>query len=278
MDQRTQQLRDLGFSEEPFSNSADPRFFYASKYLADVQYHLQQMIDQRRALGVVEADYGMGKSSLARRLDQYYRARPESYFTIYIHSSKYITLYSLLNDVSKQLGAKSRRAVMNTIREIELALLDHYKNGRNVILFFDDAQDISVKALHAFRIFYNFDVTAKLVQCLLFGQPEIRENFKKVPEVVSRIDTWMQLSPLDISEMTEMIEFRTKLAGRKDPLFTRNAFEGLWEVTLGVPRATVNVCQAALNMAIEIGDTKISAKTLETACSGLERRRVIPDV
>ncbi|MDX9864463.1 MAG: AAA family ATPase [Anaerolineaceae bacterium] len=275
-DQRMRTLQKIGFNEEPFSRSADPRFFWKSELLADSQMHLRQMISQRRALGIVEANYGMGKSALARMLHSAYLADPNNYVTLYTHSTVYSSLFSVLKDVGRRLGVRqgSFGSTTTALREIEKVLIRHYQDGKNVVLFFDDAQGIKPEGLHAFRIFYNFDVTEKLVQCLLFTQPEIRKNLDKVPEVVSRIDTWLQLSPLSVSETSQMVNHRTTLAGRDAPLFTKYAFELLWEKSFGVPREIMSVCNTALNILIEQDDkTIIDEAMFEKACGFLDKNR-----
>ena len=286
VDQRIRTLQGFGFNEEPFSRSADPRFFWKSQLLADSQMHLRQMVSQRRALGIVEANYGMGKSSLARMLHSAYLADPDNYVTLYTHSTVYSSLFAVLKDVGRRLGVRQGGFGSTTtiLREIEKILIRHYQDGKNVVLFFDDAQGIKPAALHAFRIFYNFDITERLVQCLLFTQPDIRKNLDKAPEVVSRVDTWLQLSPLSVSETALMVNHRTVLAGREAPLFTRDAFELLWEKTFGVPREIMTVSNAALNLLTtqenkDIIDEALFLKAyeiLETNRKGINYPKVFP--
>ena len=67
-------LRELGFAEEPFSRSADPRFLYLSAQHGEVMDRIQEVVEEHRGLALVEGCVGVGKSTIARRMESIYRA------------------------------------------------------------------------------------------------------------------------------------------------------------------------------------------------------------
>ena len=248
---RVYALKQLGFKEEPFSRSADPRFLYLSPELQNIQRRTQAVVDRRRALAVIEGDYGMGKSTLARRMEIMYRSEPDRYDVIFVHSATYNTVYSALVDIARRLGLQRRKGVAAQLRELELYFLNQYEQGRNIVLIFDEAQTLHPDSLTMIQHFYNFDITEKLVQVLMFGQPEINRVFDERPEIRSRVDSWFRMVPLDMESTLEMIQFRCTVAGRKDPLLNEDAFIQVWDQTNGVPRSIVDLCSLVVDQLIE---------------------------
>jgi len=271
---RVYALKQLGFKEEPFSRSADPRFLYLSPELQNIQRRTQAVVDRRRALAVIEGDYGMGKSTLARRMEIMYRSEPDRYDVIFVHSATYNTVYSALVDIARRLGLQRRKGVAAQLRELELYFLNQYEQGRNIVLIFDEAQTLHPDSLTMIQHFYNFDITEKLVQVLMFGQPEINRVFDERPEIRSRVDSWFRMVPLDMESTLEMIQFRCTVAGRKDPLLNEDAFIQVWDQTNGVPRSIVDLCSLVVDQLIEDNITTFADQNTAQKALSLYRNKL----
>jgi type II secretory pathway predicted ATPase ExeA len=240
-------LRELGFGEEPFSRSADPRFLYLSAQHGDVLDRIQEVVEERRGLAVVEGGFGVGKSTIARRLESIYRAYPEDFQVVFVHTAAYESEYAALLDVCYALNLDRRKGMTMQWREFESFLVDQKEQSRNVVVILDDAQLMSPDALSLVHHIYNFDISQKLAQVILFGQPELQRIFNQRPEVLSRVDAWFRLNPLSLEDTLELIRFRCAVAGRKDPLLTQSAFLEVWKATRGIPREIVSVCSRVIN-------------------------------
>jgi len=240
-------LRELGFSEEPFSRSADPRFLYLSAQHGDVLDSIQEVVEERRGLAVVEGGFGVGKSTIARRLESIYRAYPQDFLVVFVHTAAYESEYAALLDVSFALNLDRRKGMTMQWREFESFLVDQKEGKRNVVLILDDAQLMSPDALSLVHHIYNFDISQKLAQVVLFGQPELQRIFNQRPEVLSRVDAWFRLNPLSLEDTLELIRFRCAVAGRKEPLLSQSAFLEVWKSTRGIPREIVSVCSKIIN-------------------------------
>lgn len=95
----------------------------------------------------------------------------------------------------------------------------------------------------------NFEShTTKLVQIILCGQNNLRNKLKLKPSLSSRAATFSTLDPLTFRETKEMINFRLMVAGRKDPIFSEDAYESIYDLSKGVPRETVKICMNALTL------------------------------
>lgn len=245
--QRRLILKELGFSEEPFSRSADPRFLYLSAQHGEVLDSIQGVVEERRGLAVVEGGFGVGKSTIARRLESIYRTYPEDFMVVFVHTAAYQSEYEALLDMCYALNLERRKGMTMQWREFEGFLVDQKERGRNVVLILDDAQLMKPDALTLVHHIYNFDISQKLSQVVLFGQPELQRIFNDRPEVLSRVDSWFRLNPLSLEDTLELIRFRCAVAGRREPLLTQSAFLEVWKTTRGIPREIVALCSKIIN-------------------------------
>jgi len=111
----TETLSRLGFREHPFLPSADPRFLYLSKQHLAVLERVQDVINWREGLSVVEGVIGVGKTSIARRLHQMFEY-DDGYSTVYIHTATYSTATQAARDIASAFGQKKRRALIDQLR------------------------------------------------------------------------------------------------------------------------------------------------------------------
>jgi len=248
--QRRLVLQELGFQEEPFTRAADPRFLYLSSGHGRILNGVQDVIELRRGLAVVEGAYGLGKSSIGRRLESIYRLQVLTYQVAYLYSSGYESEFAALNDICYALGVGPRRGLTKQWRELETYLVDQTQNNKNVVIIIDDAQQMNPGTLTFVHKIYNFESTriGKLSQQDDLGQPEIRRIFDERPEIGSRVDVWYKMNELTLEETFGLINFRSSVAGRKDPFLTRTALVTLWESSRGVPRSIVSICSTAVDL------------------------------
>ncbi len=248
-------LQELGFQEEPFTRAADPRFLYLSSGHGRILNGVQDVIELRRGLAVVEGAYGLGKSSIGRRLESIYRLQDQVYMVVYLYSSGYESEFAALNDICYALKLEPRRGLTKQWREFETYLVDQTQKGRNVVIIIDDAQQMTAGALTFVHKIYNFESIriGKLAQVILLGQPEIRRIFDERPEVASRVDVWYKMNELTLEETFGLVTFRASVSGRKEPFLTRTALVTLWEGSRGVPRSIVSICSTAVDLMGESG-------------------------
>ncbi len=241
--QRRLLLKELGFAEEPFTISADPRFLYLSSQHGEVLERTRDLVEDFRGLAVVEGGYGVGKSSLALRLESIYRAMPDDYRVVFVHTASYESEFAGLQDLCHSLGLPRRRGLTKQWREFENFLVDEHKQAHNVCIILDDAQLMDQAALRIVHHIYNFDRGGrKLAQVILFGQPELTYIFALNPEIRSRVDSWFRLNPLSLEDTLQLIRFRSTVAGREEPLFDPAAFLEVYDASNGVPREVVSLC------------------------------------
>lgn len=261
-----QELSRLGLKEHPFHPSADPRFLYLSRNHQAILGRLQDLIDWREGLAVVEGHMGTGKTSLARRLYEL-TTQDERVSPVYIHTAAFKTPMDAARDISAAFGVSGRRAYIHQLRDLEEHLVALRREDRTAVVLLDDAQFMQPDSLETIQNMLNFDLSAKLVQIVLFGQQEIKEIFVQKPAVHDRVVHWQSLGRLPFTEMVGLIDFRLNVAGRKDPMFTEGALARLYEFSQGVPRPLVIVCGNALRL---LAARKIQEADLDVVEAAIE--------
>jgi general secretion pathway protein A len=241
------ELSLMGLKEHPFHPSADPRFLYLSRNPLNILGRLQDLIEWREGLGVVEGHMGTGKTSLARRLYEL-TVQDDSTEPVYIHTAAFKTPMDAARDISAAFGVRGRRSYIDQLRDLEAFLVDLRRDNKTAVVLLDDAQFMQPESLDTIQNMLNFDLSEKLIQIILFGQQEIKETFVQKPAVHDRVVHWQSLGPLPFTEMVGLISFRLTVAGRSEPMFSDSALTRLYDFSRGVPRPLVIVCGNTLRL------------------------------
>jgi len=275
--QRLLDLRALGFSEEPFSNSSDAKYFHMTAEHGNILEGLQDLVELRRGLGTVIGSFGMGKTMLARRLYFLYEKRP-GYIVTQTHSAAFQTEAEILTAVCKQLGVQRMKGREDQYDELEKFLVRKALDKTNVVLILDDAEHMSPKALTFVHRLYNFDISQKLVQVILFAQPLILKSLRARPEVLSRVANNFNMNTLTVKETLQLMNFRCNVANRKDPFLTKEALVPLWEASNGVPRYIVNICFEAIYELSAHAKTTVDEQIISLAIERWKRNTQINEL
>jgi len=80
----------------------------------------------------------------------------------------------------------------------------------------------------------------------LIGQPELLVMVNSIPQLQQRLGIKYHLSGLDKNEMETYIKHRLSVAGAKNEIFNKEAFEVIYNYSEGLPRKINNVCDMCL--------------------------------
>ncbi len=239
------------FSMLPFENTPDPRFFYASEQHREALAAIEYTIRMRKGIVLVTGNIGSGKTTVGRTMLQ--RCGNDATIVRLVHGHQ--DSCELVRHVLRSLHVKMRERDDHSrlLERLELYLQSQADASRPVVLFIDEAQTLSTKALEELRLISNFDTnTTKLLQLVLVGQPELRDHIA-LPELSAlrqRIVMAKRLQPLNIQDTAGYIAHRLKAAS-KDPRnvvasFSGEAISAMYAATLGTPRLINVVCDNCL--------------------------------
>lgn len=242
----------LGLEKEPFSTSPDPALFYQAKDHKAALYRLLIALRLKRGLSLVLGDVGTGKTTLSRRLYQIVSDDVTFDFHIILNpvfqSEK--SLLAKLAELFQLEVPPEGLSSANYLDAIEKKLLEvNMKENKTVVILIDEAQKLERPSLEILRTLLNFETNEyKLVQIILMSQLELLPKIVGLKNFWDRISLKYMLNPLGLAEMKEMIQFRLGQAGykAKTPLFTEDAFEGIYAHTEGYPRRTTALCHDLL--------------------------------
>ena len=272
--------KQLGFKEFPFSTSADTRYLYLSGQHQLILEKLQDMVEARQGLCVVDGDTGVGKSTLARRhYDLLTGEGGGAYLVVNIPTTVYKTSQEVLTDIATRLGVPPGRTQQKLLANYETKLLELHTAGQTPVVILDDAHMMRSACLEAFQYLYNFDVNYKLIQIIMLGQnPELRALLERNRGLMSRIVIWQTLLPLPYADALAMINFRTAVAGRSEPLLEESAFTRLFEFSGGIPRVMVILCGSMLSPLAEANRRTANTLDVNQAIQRYEQRyRATPE-
>ena len=124
------------------------------------------------------------------------------------------------------------------------------------VLVIDEAQNLSLGVMEEIRILAELEKREKLLQVVLVGQPELRDNLRlpQMRQVEQRVTVRCELTPLAFRDVTEYVQHRLRVARRDTPdgvEFTGGALEAVHLASGGVPRLINLVCDRALQRAFD---------------------------
>ena len=124
--------------------------------------------------------------------------------------------------------------------------------------------------LDVFRTLLNFETDEfKLLQLIIFGQPEMSKIIKDYPNFEDRIIFNFELGPISLEDTKGMIQHRISVTGgEKRSWFTDESIIKIHKNTQGYPRKITQLCHQALLAMMSEDKQTISEEMVSKAISG----------
>jgi general secretion pathway protein A len=227
-----------GFSERPFQLSPDPRFFFATSHHQRALSYLQYGLDQGEGFIVITGPIGTGKTTIARNLLA--NIADKNIVAAQLVTTK-LTPDELLGLVAAEFNIKvAGTSKADILQSIEKYLIELNKQGKRALLLVDEAQNLPAETIEELRMLSNFQLDNKpLIQSFLLGQEELKSiiSAPNMEQFRQRIIASAHLKPLNVAELKNYINHRLAQANcNKKSLFSDEAFQLIFEKTLGIPR------------------------------------------
>ena len=268
-----------GLREKPFSLTPDPRYLFLSDSHREALAHLLYGIEQGEGFIALTGEVGTGKTTLSRTLLE--RLSPETnvafIFNPTLNGEEF--LRTICDEFGLATAGLNRPQLSSLLNEF---LLTEKRKGHRVLLIVDEAQNLELRTLEEVRLLSNLETsTSKLIQILLFGQPELDDmlDSKELRQLRQRISVRWCLTTLSASETAEYVRHRLRVAAGRDPgeLFDPRALREVQRRTRGVPRLVNLLCDRALLAGYAVGDRTIGSVHVRQAAKeimGARRRRL----
>ena len=262
--------------EQPFGVSPDPKYLYFSPGHREALASLFYGIETGRGFLALIAEPGMGKTSLLFQLLERLKGSVRSAFLFQTQCDS----RELLRYLLEALGIDSRENDFVQLHaRLNQFLLGEASAGRRVVVFIDEAQNLTDAALETVRLLSNFEAAdRKLFQIVLSGQPELARRLKnpRLAQLSQRIAVLTGLRRLPTSETSSYIRHRLEIAGYDGPeLFTPSALEFIAQRSQGIPRNINNICFNALSLGCALGCKKIGPEIVQEALNDLSLDNVV---
>jgi general secretion pathway protein A len=254
----------LHIKKEPFSNSPEPEFLFASLQHSECLQMLELAVRLRRGLNIVIGDVGTGKTTLCRKLIQNLSAAgPAGSPEIETHllldpalgaTMEFLrTVYALLGGIGPS-GDDTEWQLKEKIKDA--LFLKGVEEEKIVALIIDEGQKLPPECLEILREFLNYETNSfKLLQIVIFAQKEIEKTLMAHANLLDRVNVLYPLKALTFRQTRDMIQYRVRVARESElvqsRLFSFGGLLAVYRATGGYPRKIVSLChQVVLKMII----------------------------
>ena len=236
-----------GLSAPPFNITPDPRYLFFSRRHRQAFEHILFGISERKGFIQITGEVGAGKSTLCRKVLEELR---DGYATALI-LNPVMTPIQLTRSVLRELDLDdSGNDRVRLVERLNDFLLERAHAGDVVVLFIDEAQDMSDELIEQVRLLSNLETDQhKLLQIVLIGQPELRDRLDSpvLRQLRQRITVRYHLGPINRQETVAYIQHRLLVAGSNGrPSFSRPAIRAIHRYSRGIPRLINAVCDKSL--------------------------------
>jgi MSHA biogenesis protein MshM len=230
-------LEHFGLTEPPFRITPHTDFFFEGADRGATLEALIYAVLHDEGIVKVSGEVGSGKTMLCRVLME---RLPQHVVTIYLATPSLASdeiLHAIADELELKLSPE-RRSV--ALRELQEHLISLYGAGRRVVILIDEAHVMPEDTLEQVRLLSNLESNRhKLLQIVLFGQPELDDTLAKsaLRQLRDRITHAFRMRPLAAPEVAKYLAFRMRAAGYRGPdVFTPRAVSLIARASSGLTR------------------------------------------
>jgi len=248
----------FGLERAPFKITPDTSQFYSGGDRGSVLEAIAYAIESGEGIVKVIGEVGTGKTMTCRMLQL---RLPENVELVYIANPN-VSAENILNVIAIELKVidepVSKLAAQNALQEY---LLSMYSRNKRVVIFVEEAQGMPLETLEEIRMLTNLETdTDKLLQIVLFGQPELDENLDQpsIRQLKERIAHNFYLKPLKVDDIKDYLNFRTRNTGYHGPdLFSEAVSKKIGKYSKGLIRRVNIIADKAMLSAYADGTNTI---------------------
>ena len=257
----------FGLTRPPFRITPDTEFFYTGGNRGPILDALMYAIAQGEGIIKVTGEVGSGKTMLCNMLQS---QLPPNVETVYLANPS-VSPDEILRAIALELQLAPPRDAGNleVMQMLHRHLLERHAQDRQVVMFVEESQSMPIATLEEIRLLSNLETAqAKLLQIVLFGQPEFEDNLSQphIRQLRERITHSFRLSPLKPDEIREYLNFRLRAAGYRGPdLFSPRVISAIARASEGLTRRVNLIADKALLVAFSENTHTVTLKHVKAA-------------
>ncbi|MGQ9687494.1 MAG: ExeA family protein, partial [Desulfobaccales bacterium] len=252
----------FGFSESPFLEAPDLKFFFPAKQHEIILAKLTDFIEARQGVAVVSGEDGVGKTMLALALVQ---KRPPSCHPLVLSRPEAEPLAISLM-IGQVLGVDLRQRNVVNLTRLEEVLRAADQHGDSFLLLLDDAHLLTDQHLEEVYILSQIeDRGRQLLPIILMGRKGLRHKVasKANQRLFALIQHNLELTGLPFEETTPYIDHRLQQVGSSyQACFADGCSGQIFARTGGLPRRINQVCDQALTRAWQENRSRVTRDLL----------------
>src|SRR6202162_4930163 len=258
----------FGFSENPFSLSPDPAFFYRSEQHEEALANLVYGVHARKGFIVLSGEVGTGKTTMLECLRDYLDSNYIEFAFIFNSRINVEQFFEMIAyDLDLPCTRTSKTEVLFALNQL---LVEQAQDGRTVVLIVDEAHNLEWEVLEEIRLLGNLENrNGKLLQIVLAGQPEFDRKLDapNLRQLKQRIVLRCNLQPFTLRDAVEYIESRLEKAGVSEAnVFSAELMAEVHMRAQGIPRVINAVCDNLLLTAFAMEQKTCSVDMLDEVC------------
>ncbi|EMQ2876001.1 ExeA family protein [Vibrio navarrensis] len=253
----------FGFHFAPFSLTPNTELFLGLAPHYEAIQTVIAALEMGEGVIKVTGEVGTGKTMLCRMLIEQLSGHAQ---LVYL-PTPVLSGSELQMAVARELGLSSVESI-DVVPRIQQALIAAKREHKPTVLLLDEAQALPLEALETLRLFGNLETEQdKLLQIVLFGQPELDERMAQheLRQLRQRITFNCTLRPLTVAEGVAYLDNRLSKAGGKSDLLTLEQKKALWRSAKGIPRLMNQLGHKALLLAYQQQSAAVTNRHLYLA-------------
>lgn len=259
--------RFFGLNKAPFKITPDTSLFYSGAKRGATLDALVYAVLNGEGIVKVVGEVGSGKTMLCRMLEV---RLPRHVDIVYINNPS-LSPDNILQVVAYELAVVTDPCTpkLEAMQKLNSYLTERHAEGAQVVVFLEEAQGMPLATLEEVRLLSNLETEEhKLMQLVMFGQPELDEKLKdpSIRQLRERITHSFDLEPLKEDEIMEYLNFRLWLAGyRGADLFTQKVARRITAYSHGLIRRVNILADKTLLAAYSDNTYVLTPKHVEMA-------------
>jgi type II secretory pathway predicted ATPase ExeA/septal ring-binding cell division protein DamX len=265
----------FGLNEAPFRITPNTEVFFAGGNRGAILDALIYAIAQGEGIVKVTGEVGTGKTMLCNMLQSRLPAHIETVYLAHPSVSPEEILHAIAFELQLKVARDANR--MEVMQALYSYLLERHAQNKQVVIFIEESQNMPIATLEEVRLLSNLETGKhKLLQIVLFGQPELDENLRQphIRQLRERITHSFALPPLSVQEVEEYLMFRMRAVGYRGPdLFSTAVVKRIAQASAGLTRRINLIADKALLAAFSENTHTVQPKHVVAAIRDSEFAR-----